>query len=234
MPEISLDGTPLDPGWVLATMHFPNDKNLRDRYFAVHRIRLEVLDAKESELFQVDAQTLRLLIEAPGYDQLKVLVSETAKRGIVAGDILAAMYLMDRFSIPEPSINKAIYVSRQFARKVRYGDDTKMPGWEQNIKNCWREFRPVAHLWAAFRLNQAYPFTPERTTFSSGFADFLEVASGLLNFGFSFIPLRAKPRRPILDPSKSWALPATVQANHLDSDRLPDRLIKILKNYKAP
>jgi len=39
MPSIDLNGSPNDIGWIQAVMAFPNDRELREQYFAVHVAR---------------------------------------------------------------------------------------------------------------------------------------------------------------------------------------------------
>ena len=122
MPEIILDGTPHDVGWVRATMLFPNDDTARRQYFGIELARFKVLECKDTDRLEISACDLRLLIEAPAYDALKDITVANTKRAIVAGDILTALYLMDRFAVPEPSMNKAIFVAQEYAKTAKYGD----------------------------------------------------------------------------------------------------------------
>lgn len=158
------------------------------------------------------------------------MIVANSKRAFIAGDILMTLYLMDRFKLPEPSMNKALFVAMEFAKKATYGDGTRLNTSERMVRQCWTEYESVAHLWAAFRINQAYPYTDDP------FIDpkFLEVAVGLYRFGTGFVPARAKKKIPVLDAQKCWALPDNVPASNLKSDRIPDRLLKYLKKYKAP
>lgn len=238
MPSIILDRAAHDPIVVRAIMNFPNDESLRKGYVAIHRTDVELSDAKDNDRIEVEAATLRLLRDCAFLQRLKKAEVASIKAGIVAGDMLAALYLMHRFpavkEFAEPSIKKAVHVARVFAKTERYGDDTRMNVSEAMIRDCWSRFKPVAHLWAAFRLNQAYSFTAERTVFSSGFQVFLEVAAELFRFGCTFVPLRAQPEKSILDSDDCWILPSEVQPRILPMDSLPDRLREILKSYEAP
>jgi len=232
MPTIILNGDSHDPIRVRAIMHFPNDDGLRNLYFVVDKIRNIVSKAKDdSKLIKVEAGDLRILVEGPDLARLDMASIEAIRSGIVAGDILATLYLMDRFSLEEPSLKKAVYVAHEFAKMERYGDGKRMNTSPKKIRACWQDFMSVAHLWAAFRLNQAYPYTSNRTDFSSGFQSLLEVAAELLRFGFKFTPLRSKST--VLDCLQSWTLPEAVPPKVLRTNRLPDLLIKVLKNYKA-
>lgn len=232
MPSIIFDDTPHDVGWVRATMLFPNDDMARRQCFGVELARFNILECKETDRLEINASDLRLLIEAPSYDAFKGFTAANTKCAIVAGDILMTLYLMDRFGVPEPSLNKAIFVAMEYAKTAKYGDGTRMNVSERMVLECWNEYKPVAHLWAAFRINGAYPYAPADDIFSQ--TKFLEVAAGLYRFGVEFVPFRARPKTPILDAKKCWALPDNIVASNLISDRIPDRLLKYLKKYKAP
>lgn len=232
MPEITLDGSPNDIRWVRATMLFPNNEAERRQCFGVELARLKVLECKDTDRLEIDASDLRLLIEAPAYDALKEIAAANTKRAIVAGDLLVALYIMDKFGVPEPSLNKAIFVATEYAKTAKYGDGTRMNVSERMVLECWNEYKPVAHLWAAFRINGAYPYAPADEVFSH--SQFLGVAVGLFRFGAGFIPARAKKKTPVLEAQKCWSLPGNVPASNLVSDQIPDRLLEYLKKYKAP
>lgn len=91
----------------------------------------------------------------------------------------------------------------------------------------------VAHLWAADRLGQAYPFAPDPLSLES-WPVFLEAAQGIFEFGKTYIPKRSRSKKSILDGDDYWVLPKVIQAIHLQTHRKPDALLKLLKNYKAP
>ena len=236
MPTIELDGTPHDRLWVLAVKLFPNDPVVRDQLFAMDRVRCEVLDFPGDQVIPVSANTLQILLEAPPYKDMSTRAVAAAKRAVIAADVLCMIYLMDKFSLPEPSMNKAVAVVRAYAKleTTAYGDGSRMDTSETRIRECWHEFRSVAHLWAATRINRVYPYTErQENLYADGFESYLQVAQGFYHFGVSFISKRAKPPKPILNAETSWTLPLSIQPKNLHSERLPDRLIEYLKSYKA-
>lgn len=235
MPTIELHGTPEDIGWVLSVMTFPNDRALREQRFAVDLVRANLLsEVARADRMEVDRKTLQLLIDAPSYGDLQQMTAEAAKKAYVAGDMLSVLYLMDRFSLPEPSLRKAMFVAGQFAAKATYGDGSKMDKSEPKLREAWSDFQSVAHLWAAMLLNQAYPFAPEDSLFSPEyFPTFLQVSASIYEFGCTFIPFRMNPRKPILDAAVCWALPESIVPRHLQSDRRPILVEKTLKRYRA-
>ncbi|MDI6745976.1 MAG: hypothetical protein QMD17_02415 [Rhodocyclaceae bacterium] len=237
MRQIELDGSPNDVGWVLATMHFPNDQALREQYFAVHLARYE---EKQAESYGTEIQLTRrhlsLLIDAPSYAELGKMVVERTKQAIVAGDMMATLYVMDYFKQPEPSMNKAEFVASEFSKKATYGDGSKIVGSHPMIMKAWNAYRDVAHLWAAFRINEAYAYAPTKEDIFSQqyFPTFLGIAAMLHEFGTSFTPLRAKPKKPILDKESAWQLPPEILPVQLTgTPSRPTRIEKTLKKYRA-
>jgi hypothetical protein len=234
MPTIELHGTPDDLGWVYSVMTFPRDQQQREQYFAVQLARSRLLAGMTTETLEVDRKTLQLLIEAPSYSALKQQTTDNSKQAMVAGDILAVMYVMDRFRLPEPSMNKAKFVAQEFAKKATYGDGSKMNISERKIIEAWDDYRDVAHLWGAFRLNGVYPYAPDREIFTpKHLGTFLGVAAALYDFGKSFVPFRARPRVPILDPESAWKLPPRIAPKHLNSNTRPTLLERTLQRYRA-
>ncbi len=233
MPILKLDGSVNDSFWVRAAMHFPNDLSAVQGCFAVDQTMALINGDSDNEKFEIDAYTLKTLINAPSFSTLKEQKIESTKRGTVAGDILATLYLMDRFGVERPSMNKAIFCAMEFAKKAKYGDGTPLAISEPSIRKFWNEFRPVAHLWAAFRLAQDYPYAPE-PLHPNNHKKFLEVAQGIFEFGRNYIPKGSKSNKSILDGDYFWVIPKVVQASHLQSKRVPTLLLKTLKKYKAP
>lgn len=234
MPIIELEKTPLDSKWVWAVMLFPDNDHLREQLFAVERVKYMLNDVKDNDLLECDALTLNLLLDAPSYDALKDKIKSRTKEAVIVGDLLAIMYLMDRFNLPEPSMNKAIFAASEFAKKNKYGDKSSINSSERIIRKYWNKFMPVAHLWGAFRMNKVYPFAPEREEVSyEDSLPFLSAAKGLYNFGVSFIPFRAKNKKTILDATLCWNVPEYITASNLETDRKPTSLINTLKKYRA-
>lgn len=237
MSELQLDGSePDNLFWVRAVMLFPNDLSMAQRCFAVEQIKAVTDGDSDDEKREVDTRTLRLLLNAPSYADLKEQVAESTKRAIVAGDLLASIYLMDRFHVNRPSINKAIFIAGEYAKKAKYGDSTRLAISEPMIRKCWNDFKPVAHLWAAFRVGMAYSFSPDHPNplALENFKTFLGVAQGMYEFGRKYIPKASRPINSILSGNNYWELPKTIPARHLQTEQMPDALMKFLKKYKAP
>ena len=126
MPAIELRGTPDDFLWVHAIKLFPNDKAHRDQLFTMERVRYEVRDIVGGQVIPVSANVLQILLESPSFKNMMSMAQEAAKRACIAADILCTIYLMDRFSLPEPSVNKAVAVVQANAPTATYGDGSRM------------------------------------------------------------------------------------------------------------
>jgi hypothetical protein len=238
MPLLKLDGTPLDATLVRAVTLFPTDEQLRERFVAVQKARALIQDCAESERVVLSALDVHLLIDSPrcgNSGEFDTLVDESIKKATVGGDILACLYLMNHSKMPEPSMNKAIFVAMDYAKKAKYGDGTRLFISEAKIRDYWNEYRCVAHFWATFRLDKEYSLRKTgRALDSENHQKFLEVSKGIYNFGSTFVPHRARPKQPILDPLDCWQLPSEIPASNLNGGRNPDKLASILKKYEAP
>lgn len=244
MPTIQLTGAvediwPEEDIWAVeAIMYFPNDESRRDEYLFVEKM-YKTLDLRKVVVSPDATLTHRQidiynLIHSRSYQEIMDSIKESSKKGMVAGYVLLVLYIMDRFGMEEPSMNKAIHVAQEYAKRTEYGDDTEIHRSERFIRKYWDEYKSVAHFWAAFLVNADYPYTPEKTIFNAGFQTFLEVSAGIYEFGTSYVPARPKTPEPVLDKASSWGLPESVQPCHLQTDIPPIFLIEALKNYKAP
>jgi hypothetical protein len=236
MPEIALHQTPDDRGWVKAIMFFPNDEGLREYAFARMTAEAEVHGLDDAASITVRAKMIRLLLDAPSFKEFQPIKTQAAQAGLIAGDILVMVYLMAEIAkVPKPSVNKAVhaYIKRSKAGGT-WHDGRPLPYSESTIRTAWSTHKSVAHLWGAFRVNESYPFAEREDVFGSGWDAFLGVATGLLQFGCKFTPKHLKPPVSILDESQCWLLPETIAPRRLATDRMPDRLLELIKDYKAP
>lgn len=235
--QIKLEGSPNDIGWVLATMLFPNEEELREQFYAVRLAQHEAQQAESDDtVIQLTRRHLELLMDAPSHPDLGKMVVDRTKQAIIAGDMMTALYVMDYFKLPEPSMNKAEFVAAEFSKKATYGDGSKMAGSHPMIIKAWNAYKDVAHLWAAYRINEAYAYAPSKQEIftQQHFPTFLGIAAMLYQFGTSFTPLRAKLRKPILDAATAWQLPAEILPIRLVGDPTrPTRIEKTLKRYRA-
>lgn len=230
--RIVLKGFSHDSLWIQAIMYFPNNEFLRDAYFISEFVQGKLEGSNKSRhQVEFDKEIIERLMKAPSIMELRDKKIEALKKGVLAGDMLASIYLMHRFKMPEPSLNKAIHISRKFNTRNLYGNSIQIPRSIRKIKEAFKEYKPVAHLWAALRLNQNYPYANEGELFFEKLTFFLEVSEGFLEFGTTFIPHRARPQEPILPNEDMWQLPEDIRPRQLESNIFPSGITHLLKDY---
>ena len=237
MPMLEIINNPeIDITNILLVMLFPSNQLDRDRHHLLKQTAQYLKNESLAE-FWFSRSELELIVSSPSIESWEEKVKNNTKKAIIAGDLAGLLYAMYIFEIPEPSMNKAIHVMKEFAltHEVKYGDGARLPISEQTIRNCWKEYYSVAHLWAAFRLNQDYKINPDGLVYSDdGYINFLKVAAGILKFGKSFVPFRAKDNKAIFYGNDVWELPTKIEPLKLETKQYPDLMITLLKKYKAP
>ncbi len=237
MPELELHGDSLDSSRIWAIMSFPNDESLRRAYFSVCNAESVLEKTDEDRAVAVSADLLENVISAPSRDDLWDQFRQESKRGMIAGDLLLTLYAMHSFHehFPEPSIRSSIFVAQRFAKETEFEDQTKLPSSKTAIRTYFDKFRTVAHFWAALRLHELYSSRLDEDMLSSADAveAFLGNAGTLEDFGCSFVPKRAKPQLPILDPDSIWSVPEAFPRWHPPWKEPPEGLVEAMRNYRA-
>jgi hypothetical protein len=236
MPIIRFLSPVSQPIELMLLMMYPEDEVLRCNAFALNQVGFvfDTADDDENQLLIVRKGDLRAVLDLPPRVAVREDQKERTRKGLIAGHLLSAIYLMERFRM-QPSIGRAIFAVQGWTATSTYGDGSRMATSESAIREYWRQFAPVAHFWAALAINQAYPFAPDRAAFTpEHLPTLLEVAAGLHDFAVTFVPTRARPPVPIVDPSVAWAPPVGTARRTLGSGRFPTGLREMLEGYKAP
>jgi hypothetical protein len=134
--------------------------------------------------------------------------------------------------MPEPSFNKARHVCQEFSKHGMFGDGTPMNVSRRMIDESWARYAPVAHLWAAYQLNEYYRFARPEQIFAEDLSKFLSVAAGIEQFVTSFVPKRSR-LGPLLKQSDIWAIPSEIEPRVPPEHQAPEQLVSYLRNYKA-
>lgn len=218
MNKIELSGDGLDGARVMAWMCFPDSPEMRQTLLA--REILENLVADQSSnaaIVSAPVWVLQCLVSGTSHHEMRERAGEAAKRGTVAGDLLGLMYRMHFEEVEEPSFRKAIADYRRFAIGGKYGDGTPLKYSEQTLRTYFDEFESVAHLWAAYRLNQTkYRFTPDKRNFfrdTEALSTCLGVAKGVAEFAATFVPKRWT--KPVIEASLMVQIPDEIDALRL-------------------
>jgi hypothetical protein len=223
MPQLITNGTyPHDTDAVLAVMLWPapEDEERRRQYCAAQEAH-RLLKAGDDPLC-ISAALLSTLLDTQDWPSLIKDVVARTKRATVAGQVLAAMYVMElNADILPPtgadgaSMSKAYHIVMEWARSgMTFGDGDSMPRLsDKTLKKYLAEFAPVAHFWAAKDLLK--PFNvPERGALfgPDGLPILLEAASYLQSFGLAYVPSNKSKaaRTRLLDKTSIWLLDQSV------------------------
>lgn len=219
MMELELEHDGLDGGRVLGWMVFPTDPAMRAAHFNRELVRQKLTAHPEHTSVTLSTTILAELLNGPSQQEIRTASVEATKRGTVAGDLLSLIYRRWAQGLEEPSLRKAIEDYKNFAVGKTYGDGEALKYSPQKLRDYFVEFLPVAHLWAAFRLNQG----PERFTENpsevfheqSALMTMLGVAKAVGEFATTFIPLRTSPPKPVIAPEALLTIPNEVPAVRL-------------------
>jgi len=237
MPEINLSNKEISntnsfgPGAELfALMLFHNDEKKRARF--VMHIMMNVSIASETAI-TLTMGNIQAILNAQGAHELAEDAYKTGKKGLVAGALLKFLHDMAMSAVPEPSIKKAIFLYQSMFE----GSNISLPLSEQTIRDCWTEFKPVAHLWAAQHNNQLNPQLAEeqKPWVVLDVLDFLTAAGVYQEFGCRFVPKRTRHAEPILNRLECWCVPDWIARNASFENAGPNQwILETLEKYKAP
>lgn len=197
-----------NPTWVIAVMHYPDDE-LMHRAAAGGAAPVTVRRDSERE-FQKRA----------------------VRKGKVAGNVLAALYTLDAspWRIEEPGLARAVHVAERMAYEDRHPG---APRGHTKIQACYDAMRPVAHLWAGFRLHWEFPVLPHDQLMRTpeGIRTLLGIALGIQQWALMWKPVRSRRATPLLGPDP-WLIPDDIPAMLLPWSQRPAWLLKAANSYK--
>jgi hypothetical protein len=105
------------------------------------------------------------------------------------------------------SKEKAVKLYSQFALGQRYGDGEALKYSRATLLAYFDEFKAVAHLWAAQRLNQFAARPVDAFGSADGLLSLLGVAKTIGAFASSYVPARTKPPEPLIRRSSLLTIP---------------------------
>lgn len=224
MPLIQLPGLDpvLDFALVRSIQLWPGDEQRRNHYLA-RRCAQEALrmTPPHRAAVQLPRRVVEELLEGPDWEQLEAEAKATTKDAVLAGCMLLFFYIEDTFG--EKLRENAAYRKRgeggaslaraRFAAAAMAAEETPWPDGapihksDRHLKEVWRKYRPVAHLWAAYVWNRdAVRFADFSPSLLPGsLRNFLSVAGHLQKYGESrLLPDKGKNPTPLLEPAEIW------------------------------
>jgi hypothetical protein len=178
------------------------------------------------------------LTRAPSASDAYERMFEGVWPGSIAGDMLIYMHQMKVSGIG-PSVNKAIAVAVDYLTGATTPSGAAGRGAsERYVRKQWVVYKPVAHLWAAFRailfVTQEGAKLPGMMS-DEGFPLFLAFSEWFAKDGLSIYPHGR--RLPVLDSAELWRVPAAMMARippfKATWQPLPNWAVEVLSRYKA-
>jgi hypothetical protein len=66
VPEIEIRDNYFDPIWILAVMHFPNDGELREKYYAEKFAEYELLEVAPTGSVELEPNVIQRILQRTG------------------------------------------------------------------------------------------------------------------------------------------------------------------------
>lgn len=137
---------------LLSVMAYPGDAAERENCRAT-LVLDRVVRAAGNRPITVTAPMLRAVLDGRGLSGLRKHYANAGRDGIIAGDILLDL-LHAQQAGQTPNVRLCVDNQvEQLRRYENYGGETATLA-ERRIRDAWRDYRTVAHLWAAVRTLQ--------------------------------------------------------------------------------
>lgn len=218
-----------------ACMLFDRDKNLFQSYLLDISIARQL---NETGKWELEQYWLNLMASKVDEVRLKKAITESARKGHLAGWMFAVLYIMWRENIDEPSKGKASHVVSEFAKgKVWRNSDKGIAATPKYISRVFSDKKAVLHYWAAMVLNHqdSYQYTSQLNIPAMGadFELFIRAAKDLQNFGLTHISTRNKRDCPPISADSLWLIDDSVVPYSIPLVGSPDSVYESVYSYKA-
>jgi hypothetical protein len=237
----------VNPLVLLGIMAFPKDEEKRRLFlasfhrFAAGEIETRIRKLPEAQDYPVGPLLGELLgraleplggfpalDQAPSFSEVVRQLADRAWPGSIAGDVLNYLLQMKAAGY-QASVNKAVALSEAFLGEAmpRMGP----PGGKSNryIRQAWEDFKPVSHLWAAFRLLEDEDLGAVGRTEAK-----LALSRLLLDLALTIRPKGG--REPLLRADELWQVPRRYRHQQIvvkfTIPPLEEWQLQVLRDYK--
>ena len=209
------------PLTVLTTMLFPESLERQNELYIT--IMANFFESKNTdfEWGPRGSEMIKFLLHAKPLEQQSKDLRLRYLRGLMVGEVLSMICYQIQNDPATASRNKAQYLQRkELDASVEKHLKVRLPKSDRAQHESWREFSPVAHLWAALKLLVLFHDTDDSEPLGifdcqCAFDDIPElfgVAECFRKAGEEFVPSgqRPTPKSPastVLDPKKTWKCP---------------------------
>jgi len=222
---------------VFATMLYPHDKKRREDFLLwglVNEVHLrqkagwgdaEIIKTTRLDVEFAKSGGLKRLLDAPSYKDIMAHAAEVYKKGRYAGEIVTGILRFSKDSkAPRLGVNKATDLISLILKNPPKGYEKRST---RVIWNYWKDFKEVAHLWAAHCL--LYKFQSKKLYLKENALKLLSMSEKIRRFGESYRWHENRP--PLFDVGKSWVPPKNFPLPDIElkTKRVTDRLLALLE-----
>lgn len=240
--------TLVSPLALRAIMAFPKDEEQRRRYlaafhgYAIGQMETFLRQRPDFEPYSMGRKLgehvggvlgplggFAALSQAPPFLEMERRADDSSWPGAIAGDLLISLIQMRAAGL-ESSVSKAVAIALDSLARATPAEGTTGGRTERYVRQAWENFKPVCHLWAAYR-----SLEPVTGNGQDRVDILLALSHVLLGLALSLQPKGA--REPLLRAEDMWRLPRRYNhrglITHLKLPPLEDWKRDVLRRYKA-
>jgi hypothetical protein len=225
-------------GWeLLALMRFPSDEIHRRGWCLREILRARSDSVSTTSEITIPNYQLRDLLAAPGGPALEQEGLDAALKGLLAGEITLAMFMMSKFAeLGPPSLIRALKGLEAKLRGSRTSYDKPIRAAQTSLRAHHAEFRDVAHLWGALAFVKEFVVDDEANSLlqtAAGVEAFLKIAYAIQEFaiGHPMPAAESTDQRTLMNPQTAFLVPEEFSGWILPMEEAPKGF---LKTYPSP
>jgi len=236
MPEMTLTGEyQEDLSMIMAFMLFPDDEKLRD-VFRAQWILCHIYENSKDEEVNVPKSLLGLLLKELHEIRLMGYINISREKGYVAGRVLLCLDMLANED--QASLAKAKYIIEKSLKGAKTTDNKVVARSHQSVRNAWKKYLSVAHLWAAY-VCICEKYRDKRGTRDSeineeNYEEFIATANWYTGFLLDYVPSHGQDNKPIVQEDKLRIIPLSIYnitLEHSPSSPVPQEIKTLLKEY---
>lgn len=152
---------------------------------------------------------LRFLQGSPSWDKVLKKWQHDSRPGQIAGGLLMLIMLLEQHNL-QGSLGKAVHIWKRYPSSV-FSDRRNVPESPGALYKAWTAYKPVVHLWAAYRAlvgsGRHFP------NFTEEVIALLSLSEAYRKFGEQYIPHARST--PLLPPEAVWRVPGGFPTFHV-------------------
>jgi hypothetical protein len=226
----------LNIAYLQGIMAYPEDSKSRDRILSTIFYQ-SLIKSSETDEITIPVSHLKNILSAPPVEEIKDTLVRRIRVACVVGRVVQWMVQLHLQGY-KPSLGKALWLLEKSYKGAYYEENKRrgIPMNERTFKKYWRQFKSVAHLYAAFRfmgdahkrLGKPAPFDPDYILI------FLKIAETFRRFLSQTFVLVNGVKTPLVDEKELWKAPEGLSSPDLALTFLRSPwLDEIIPTYKV-